>query len=183
MLQLKNEQTWLDLTLSLILTLRCFEWKKNPSHAWKPDLELTVSFPTSRPSFQLNSNPSGRSRKFTVHFSKPLLPNAAVSFNHILLLRGVASVSAAFWNCVRVCVVQVMMSVKHREHVPSPDWWTRGCKHQHRVMRSMLLFMKSLCLLIVPCAWPASLLLLIPTPQQPHNNHLTIPPLLCFFLV
>lgn len=141
------------------------------------------SLPTSWPSFQLSSNPSGRLRKFTVHFQTPDAKRL-LSLNHILSLPGVASVNAAFRSgtvLARACVVQVTMSVKHREHAPSPDWWTRGCKHQQRVMRSMLPFIKSLCLLIVPCARPASLLLLIPTPRQCHNHHSNIPPALFFF--
>lgn len=151
-----------------------------PAHAWKPDHELTAS---SR------RRPDGRSSSAAIQVAAQGRPRcifqtpAAKRVND-----SVPSITSCSCQASRqwtqpsglelcACVLfkgRVMMSVIHREHAPSPDWKTRGCKHQRRAMRSMLPFMKSFCLLIVPCARPASLLLLIPTPQQCHNSPTTI---------
>lgn len=98
----------------------------------------------------------------------------SVPLSHILLLPGVASVNTAFgFGAVSVVFGGgVMMPVIHRTHAPSPDWRTRGCKHQRWMMRSMPPFINCFCLLIVPCARPEFRLLLIPTiAQQSHNNN------------
>lgn len=58
-------------------TLKFWEWIKSSSCVKTRPLTHR-SLPASRQSFQLSSNPSGHSRKFTVHFSKLLLPNASV---------------------------------------------------------------------------------------------------------
>lgn len=147
------------------------------THRFPPDVPDRLS---SSAATQVVAQGSSR----CIFFSKPCCQTPQFLQSHLApARRRLSERSPQVRGCVCVCVARAMMSVKHREHAPSPDWWTRGRKHQHRVMRSMLPFMKSLCLLIVPRAWPASLLLLIPTPQQSHKNRSTIPPLLFSFLL
>lgn len=163
---------------------RIFNYFFFPPKFW----EWSIS--STRPELTASSRrrPDGRSSSAAIQVAAQGRPRCIFQTPAAKRLDSVPSITSCSCQASRqwtqpsglelcACVLfkgRVMMSVIHREHAPSPDWKTRGCKHQRRALRSMLPFMKSFCLLIVPCAWPASLLLLIPTPQQCHNSPTTI---------
>lgn len=138
----------------------------------------------SRRSLQLSSNPSGCSRTSTVHFSNPCCQTCQrlSSFNHILLLPGVASVNAAFrFGTVCVCVVQGQGDdVCDTQRTCALPWledtWLQTSAPGDEINAS---FHEELlsphCPLCSASVSSSSHPDATAVPQQSHNNHTTIP--------
>lgn len=77
--------------------------------------------PTSWPSFQLSSNPSGRLRKFSVHFSNPCCKTAPFFKSHLVpARRRVSERSVQVWNGVRACVLFKWRCLWNTENMRPP---------------------------------------------------------------